>query len=271
MVVIDAMSKWIECYRMSNITSTATIAKLKETFSRFGLPKILVTDNGPQLMSSEFQTFLRQNGIQHLCGAPYHAQTNGAAENAVKLIKNCIYKNNATPHNVETIINDFLFQHRNTPHMTTGVTPSKLLLGKNLRCKMDLLLPDVRTTVSKNLVKQKRDYGGKRNVIFHPGETVYVIDFRHQKPSWIKAIVIRKIGNRLYDVKTLEGNMLWKRHVDQMYSVKSSNESATSFIPRSSLNVSNDNSDNAGIGNVEDSRTLRRRSQLKAPDRLQYT
>lgn len=73
---------------------------------------------------------------------------------------------------------------------------------------MDLLIPDVHVTIRKSLDKPKRNYGRKQNVFFQPWEIIYVLDFRHQKPLWIKATVISKMGNRLNDVKTLQENIL---------------------------------------------------------------
>lgn len=71
-----------------NISDTsATISKFRECFSRFGLSKVVVTDNGSQFASEEFSTFLYKNGIQHFLSSPlYHPQTNGIAENAVKTL-----------------------------------------------------------------------------------------------------------------------------------------------------------------------------------------
>lgn len=45
---------------MNNITATSTIEKCREIFSRFGIPRILVTDNGRTFVSQEFQDFVRE-------------------------------------------------------------------------------------------------------------------------------------------------------------------------------------------------------------------
>ncbi len=63
LIVVDAYSKWLEVFPMKKITSTNTIECLRECFSRYGLPVTLVSDNGPQLKSDEFERFLMRNGI----------------------------------------------------------------------------------------------------------------------------------------------------------------------------------------------------------------
>ena len=46
LVGIDVHSKWIEVFPMSSITSASTIEKLRILFAQFGLPNIIVSDDG---------------------------------------------------------------------------------------------------------------------------------------------------------------------------------------------------------------------------------
>ena len=70
LVLVDAYSKYLEVVKMDTTTSFATISVLREIFSRQGLPEMLVSDNGPQFISSEFQEFCAQNGIRHRTSSP---------------------------------------------------------------------------------------------------------------------------------------------------------------------------------------------------------
>ena len=55
MVVVNYYSRYIELvYLADTITHTVT-AKLKCMFVRFGIPDLLVSDNGPQFSSKEFR------------------------------------------------------------------------------------------------------------------------------------------------------------------------------------------------------------------------
>lgn len=45
MIEVDAFSKWLEVYKMTEITSTATITRLKRLFASYGAPEQIVTDN----------------------------------------------------------------------------------------------------------------------------------------------------------------------------------------------------------------------------------
>lgn len=69
---------------MTKIDSASTIDKLRNYCARFGLPKKIVSDNGRQLVSEEFEQFCQANRIKHVTTAPYHLSSTGAAENSVK-------------------------------------------------------------------------------------------------------------------------------------------------------------------------------------------
>ena len=72
---------------MTSTTAANTIKVLQEIFSMHGLPEQLVSDNGPQFVSSEFLDFCKANGIKHFQVAPYHPASNGLAECTVQTFK----------------------------------------------------------------------------------------------------------------------------------------------------------------------------------------
>ena len=129
LLIVDAYSKWLEVFEVKSLTSDSTIQVMRSLFARFGLPITIVSDNGRSFASDEFNSFLFKNNVKHLTSPPYHPSSNGAAENAVRIIKNALKR---------TIVNDnvsksnlslcrFLFDYRNTPHCTTGISPATLM------------------------------------------------------------------------------------------------------------------------------------------------
>ena len=52
LVVVDAGSGWIEAFPAGNRTSQTVKVHLSQIFARFGIPRILVSDNGPEFVSS---------------------------------------------------------------------------------------------------------------------------------------------------------------------------------------------------------------------------
>nr|XP_037276784.1 uncharacterized protein K02A2.6-like [Rhipicephalus microplus] len=85
--IIDYHSKWPEVAFVSTITAQAVVKVLVEIFSREGYPKSIVTDNGRQFMSTCFEQFLRDRGIQHCVTTLYYPQCNGQIERFNRVLK----------------------------------------------------------------------------------------------------------------------------------------------------------------------------------------
>lgn len=80
LIIVDSHPKWLEVFPMATTTATATINVLRAVFARYGLPHKVISDNGPQFVSEEYQTFLRMNKIKLTLVPSYHPASNGLAE-----------------------------------------------------------------------------------------------------------------------------------------------------------------------------------------------
>ncbi len=87
LVGVDTLSKWQEVRVMSTTMAVKTLDVLREWFSAHGIPEHIVTDNGPQFISEEFEIFTKRNGIKHMKSAPYHPTSNGLAERFIQSLE----------------------------------------------------------------------------------------------------------------------------------------------------------------------------------------
>lgn len=123
-MVMDYYSRYLEIAHLSNITSRQVIFKLKNIFSRWGIPEQLVSDNGTQFTACEFREFAENYDFEQIFTSPHYPQANGEAESAVKIAKRIL---------VQGDVFLALMAYRSTPVASMGVSPSQLMMGRQLR------------------------------------------------------------------------------------------------------------------------------------------
>ena len=136
------------------------------------MPLVVVSDNGPPFNSAEFQRFLGNNGIKHKTSAPYHPHSNGQAENSVKYIKYKLRGAFRDSVNVSVALSRILFNYRNSIHVTTNETLAKLMFGRNLRTRFDLLRPSLSNTVAQKQERQKSYFRGNKTCLLYTSRCV---------------------------------------------------------------------------------------------------
>ncbi|CAH8593606.1 unnamed protein product [Schistosoma haematobium] len=180
LVCVDAYSKWPEIFPINQITSQQTIMKLRQLFSRFGVPDVLVTDNGTQFTSSIFSDFCKRFGVKHVRSPPYHPQSNGQAERFVDTFKRALLKAKGEGK-IEEILDDFLLVYRTTPNPSTPnqMSPAEIMFGRKVRTALDAIKPQQIDIGKRNRKMENqfdRHHGAKRR-IFQRNQKVYVRDF----------------------------------------------------------------------------------------------
>ncbi|XP_041565903.1 LOW QUALITY PROTEIN: uncharacterized protein LOC121467710, partial [Drosophila elegans] len=90
LVLVDRFSKWTEIVPMRRATTETLEKAIRERIvSRYGVPKVLITDNGVQFTSRAFKRFLTELGVRHQFTAPYTPLEN-PTERANRTVKTMI-------------------------------------------------------------------------------------------------------------------------------------------------------------------------------------
>lgn len=229
LIVIDALSKWVEVFPTQKCDTEFVLEKVTECISRFGLMKEVVCDNGSQFTAAKFRSFLAANSVRLTLTSPGHPATNGQAENAVKTFKASLLKClSGRKFNVREIVANFLLGYRNSVHCVTGVSPAEMMLGRGIRTSLDLMLPCSSKKLSEVELKarrailgtqqsQVRNYKGTRNIDFNVGDKVMVRDYSNpNKASWTPGVVTSRQGKRNYLVRLSKNGRIIKRHLNQI-------------------------------------------------------
>ena len=92
LVVCDYYSNFIKVENITKANAMGICKGLKAMFARYGVPDVLISLNGPQFASTEFASFAKKWGFEHVTSSPRYPQSNGKAENAVKTVKRLFTK-----------------------------------------------------------------------------------------------------------------------------------------------------------------------------------
>lgn len=217
LILVDYYSKFIELINLkSDTTSRNIIYHLKQIFSRQGIPKILMSDNGPQFVAEEFKIFSKNWEFIHINSSPRYPQSNGQVERTIQTVKN-VMKKTLEEGNDEYLA---LLMLRNTPiYDNKEYTPSLLLNSRVLRdtlpikenkLKSKLVNKKVFSEIIKNSQNKQKKYYDKNKKYLKPlkkGEKVYVRinpQEKNKNKQMLKGIIINKNKQR-YKIK-LENN-----------------------------------------------------------------
>jgi hypothetical protein len=94
LVCVCYRSKFPEVAKMESTRGSAVVNELKRQLCVHGIPAEVISDNGPQYSSREFQEFAKEYGFKHTTSSPHFPRANGEAERAIQTIKNLWRKGN---------------------------------------------------------------------------------------------------------------------------------------------------------------------------------
>ena len=213
LVYVCRLTFYFEVKKFGKATTSGlcTTNAFREMFARWGSPKVLRTDGGPQFISAEFSRLMDDYGVLHTMSSPYNSQSNGTAESAVKAAIKLLKH-----HRYGTEGYYFaLASARNSLTTGRGETPAEMVLGQPIRGgdwdypeKESDLPPPARRAVERMEREQEGDKPDKEP--FKEGDRVIVQDI--QSKQWLEKGVISKkaAGGRSFQIKMHNGSEMWR-------------------------------------------------------------
>ncbi|GFW55104.1 hypothetical protein TNCV_262021 [Trichonephila clavipes] len=112
----------------------------KYIFSRTGIPSIIASDQGTNFKSALTQEFTKRIGSSPRFSCPGYPASNGLVERWNKVLKDMIHHViREDPRSWDQQLPFLLFAYREVPNTTTGVSPFRLLYGREARGPLAIL------------------------------------------------------------------------------------------------------------------------------------
>ncbi|GFX49717.1 hypothetical protein TNCV_4135651 [Trichonephila clavipes] len=113
---------------------------LEKIFSRTGIPSIIASDQGTNFKSALTQEFTKRIGSSPRFSCPGYPASNGLVERWNKVLKDMIHHViREDPRSWDQQLPFLLFAYREVPNTTTGVSPFRLLYGREARGPLAIL------------------------------------------------------------------------------------------------------------------------------------
>lgn len=246
LTIIDHYSRYLEAIPVHNTASSTIIKCLNEYFSRFGIPKILLSDNGTNFCSNEFETFLKNLKIEHRKSSIYHPRSNGLVERVHKTMKESIASLSDKVISWPDRLLFFKLHYNSSKHVVTQFTPAEIFFGRSINIPLDyhdkpkhvedlaeyaknvqMQLEKTKQQIIENEEKyiniQSKYLKGRAKPNMEIGDKVFLQEFQHSnafEPKYTGPWEIQKIfRNDNYLIKMLEKDkeMVKKVHISKIF------------------------------------------------------
>ncbi|XP_022859011.1 uncharacterized protein LOC111379805 [Olea europaea var. sylvestris] len=167
-VAVEYFTKWVEAEPLATISEPKLRSFIwTSMICRFGIPKVLITDNGRQFDNAQFKNFCSNLGVDHRLTSVSHPQSNGLVEVTKRIILQDLRTRIGDargfwPDELPSILWMYI-----TSHITaTGETPFMLDFGIEAAILVEVRLPSQRkleledagrTTEHLDLLEEVRD------------------------------------------------------------------------------------------------------------------
>ncbi|XP_062569214.1 uncharacterized protein LOC134231291 [Saccostrea cucullata] len=134
LTIVDDATRYPEAFALKSCDAESVANALMELFSRVGVPKIILTDQGTNFTSQLMKDLFALLKVKGITTSPYHPQANGKTERFNGTLKSILKKLcTQEESDWDTLLSYALFAYREVPHEETGFAPFELLYGWPVR------------------------------------------------------------------------------------------------------------------------------------------
>lgn len=254
LIILDHFSKYTFLKPLKKFVSRNIIDYLTDDiFKEYGVPEIVVTDNGSQFTSKEFKAMLSKHGIEQQLTAVYSPQSNASERvnrSVNEALRSFVREDQSKWDLFLPSVNCAL---RNSVHQSIGTSPYQIIFGQKMIThgkdyevlrklklleendselsrldKFSLLRDSIQTKIKEAYERNQRVYNLRsRRRDLKIGQHVYRRNFEKSSllrkfnsklaPSGIKAEVLRRKGNAYYELRDLETGKTSTYHLKDIW------------------------------------------------------
>nr|GEY10469.1 reverse transcriptase domain-containing protein [Tanacetum cinerariifolium] len=128
LVAFDYLSKWIEAKALPTNDARVVVKFLKSLFSRFGIPKAIISDRGTHFCNDQFTRIMSKYGVTHRLSTAYHPQTSGQVEVTNRGLKRILERTVGENRDLwSDKLEDALWAFRTAFKTFVGCTPYRII------------------------------------------------------------------------------------------------------------------------------------------------
>ncbi|GFZ00843.1 hypothetical protein Acr_14g0004780 [Actinidia rufa] len=145
-VAIDYFTKWIEAQSLAKITEKNTRDFVwKHLVCRFGVPKVIISDNARQFDNDRFRLFCSDLAISHHFSSPGHPQANEQVEVTNRtILRNLKARLERSKSEWAENLPSILWAYHTTSRIPTGETPYSMVFGTESVIPVEIGMPSFR-------------------------------------------------------------------------------------------------------------------------------
>ena len=149
LVATNYFSKWIVAEAFASIKDKVVIQFVwKNIVCKFGIPQLIVIDNGPQFDNRVYRNFCSELKIKNLYSTPQYPQSNDRVEASNKTLQSALKKrlHSAKGKWVEEFLG-VLWASRTTSQKPTGISLFSLMYGMEAIIPIGIGMPTIRIEI----------------------------------------------------------------------------------------------------------------------------
>jgi hypothetical protein len=152
-IATEYLMKWAEAKAVKKADAKQTAIFLYENIiSRFGCPKILISDRGSHFLNPVIREMTQLFQINHRKTTPYHPQTNGQTKRVnqtlIRILRKIVTE---SKRDWDIKLTAALWAYRTTYKVTTRATPFSLMYGMEAILPIEFEVPSLRIAIENRL------------------------------------------------------------------------------------------------------------------------